>query len=261
MAAIVRGLAVAPEDPRLLVMRGNLAAKHGNFDAALAEYDRVLQKTPQSAQAWLGKGKVLGGRGENAGALRAFQQAAEFDTTSFEAHYNAGALLLSMNNVPAAMPYLVRAYEHRGSAPAGATLRATLLQLPIQSADTYVELATADADRKDFDGALEWLARALTVDKDNGPALFLQGGMLNEKGDKPGALRAWKRACEILPDSLLAATATGTLLAELGNPEEARTYLSNALAIAEKAAAGSAEAREAIPLLKQRIAGLGGGGK
>jgi tetratricopeptide (TPR) repeat protein len=85
--------------------------------------------------------------------------------------------------------------------------------------------------------------------------------MLQKKGDKEGALRAWKRACELLPDSLLAATATGTLLAEMGNRGEARAYLSKALAIAEKAAAGSAEARDAIPQIKARIEGLGGGGQ
>jgi tetratricopeptide (TPR) repeat protein len=239
-------------------MRGNLMAKHGNLVPALAEFDRVLLSHPQSSEAWIAKGKVLTLKNETTGALRAFQRAAEIDPTSFEAHYGAATLLLSMpgEGVAAAMPYLVRAYEHRGNDAAARALRETLLKLPIQSADTYVALATADADRRDPDGALEWVARALKIDPDSGPALYLKGGMLKAKGDDDGALAAWKRACEVLPDSILAFASTGSLLVELGNRDEARTYLKKALAIARQAAADSVQAREIVPALEKQIAGL-----
>jgi tetratricopeptide (TPR) repeat protein len=258
LATILRGLADAPDDPRLLVLRANMAAKHGDFDAALAEYDRVLLRAPHSVQAWLGKGKILGARGEKTGAMRAFRQAAELDPSSFEAHYNAGAMLAASGELSAAMPYLVRAYEQRGSSPVGKTLRETLLQVPMQSPDTFVALATADADRRDPDGALEWLSRALSIDPDHGPALFLKGGMLKDKGRLEEALSAWKHACDVLPDSLLAAMSTGTLLMEMGDRDGAREYFVRALAVAEGSASGSAEARAAIPVLRARITELGG---
>ncbi len=263
MQTVVRALSIMPENPGLHVMRGNLMAKHGNLDPALAEFDRVLLTHPTSSEAWLAKGKVLLLKHETSGALRAFEQAAEFDTTNFEAHYNAGSMLAAdpQQGIPAALPYWVRAYEHRGVNPAGKMLRATLLKAPIASADTLVSLATSDADHHDSDGALEWIERALKIDAKNGQALFLKGGMLREKGDKEGALSAWKAACEALPDSPGAFGSTASLLIEMGNRGEARKYLERALAIVRKQAETDPKAKEILPALEQQLSEFDDKGK
>ena len=51
------------------------------------------------------------------------------------------------------------------------------------------ELATSDADRKDYDAALEWIEKALAIDPKYGFAHLLKGGMLREKSDRNGAVR------------------------------------------------------------------------
>lgn len=257
-AAIERAAAIAPRDPRPRVLVGILAAKNGDLDGALRIFDRVLEDAPNSADAWLQKGKVLLAKGERNGAQRALIKATECDTRSFEAHYNTGALLLSMEGLPAAMPYLARAYELRGKDAAGKTLRDTLLKLEIHSVDALRALATVDADHKDADGALEWITRALALKSDDAQTLYLQGGMLRAKGDREGALRAWTKTCELMPESELAWESTGALLAEMGRRSEARECLIKAQAIAQKDAAKDPRAREAAAALQVQIDSLSG---
>ncbi|MBL8859598.1 MAG: tetratricopeptide repeat protein [Planctomycetes bacterium] len=252
--AIERARAVAPSDPRPRVLIGILAAKHGDLTGAEHEFDAVLEQFPNQADAWLQKSKVLLARGENNGAKRALLRATECDPKSFEAHYNAGALLLKTEGVAQAMPFLTRAYSLRGRDATGAALRTALEQIGIQSDDTFRALATIDADRGDVAAALAWIERALEIDPGDGKSLFLQGGMLRAQGDKEGALAAWKKTCAALPDSFLAFESTGSLLVEMGRIKEAREYLTRALEIVEKNAAPSE--RTAVQALRDRIATL-----
>lgn len=254
LAAVERAAVLAPKLSEPTVLRGILLAKKGDLDGALAQFERAIALRETDGNAWLQKGKVLGARNEKNGALRCFQRACELATDNFEAHYNAGALLLSMEGVASAMPYLSRAYEHRPDNAAGKALRDTLLKLPIQSADTYLNLATVDADRKDAKGALEWLSFALKIAPDDGKALFLQGAMLKISGDREGALRAWKRACEVLPGSLMAHQATAGLMIELGDKKSARAYLERAIDIAKKSDTQNPDVRAAIAELEKKLA-------
>jgi tetratricopeptide (TPR) repeat protein len=258
LQTVLEGLRIAPEDPRLIVMHGNLMAKHGNLEPALAEFDRVLRADPQSSAAWLAKGKVLSLKRETTGALRAFQNAAQFDTTSFEAHYNAGMMMLSdpSQDPAVAVQFLVRAYEHRGDSAAVAGLRETLMKLSIQDSNAYYTLAMSDALRHDLEPALEWIERALKLKPDYGDALFLKGRILQEKGDREGALTALKKACELLPDSIQAFAWTGDLLAQMGNREDARTYLEKALAIAKRIAPSDPGMKDILPAIEEHVRAL-----
>ena len=246
----------APADPRPRVLIGTLAAKHGDLDAALLEFDAVLAQFPNQGDAWFQKSKVLLAKGENNGAMRALLRATECDPGNFEAHYNAGVLLLQQEGVAQAMPFLTRAYGLRGRDATSRALGAALAQIEIKSVDTFSALATIDADRGDVATALEWIDRALAIDPRHGKTLFLRGGMLRKQGDLEGALDAWTKTCDVLPDSFLAFETTGSLLVEMGRTKAARAYLSRALAIVEKAGAMSERERAAARALRERIAAL-----
>ncbi|MDZ4773316.1 MAG: hypothetical protein SGI72_09305, partial [Planctomycetota bacterium] len=127
---------------------------------------------------------------------------------------------------------------------------------PIQSADTLRNLATIDADRNDVTGALEWIERALAVDANDGKTLFLKGGMLRKKGDSAGALAAWKRMCEILPDSLRAWESLGILQAELKDNAGALVSLRRALELVQKSGNTGPAALEEARALEARITEL-----
>jgi tetratricopeptide (TPR) repeat protein len=63
----------APPIP-VLVLRATLAQRRHDFDAALANLDRVLARHPGHPQAWLGKATVLAVRGDTGAALAACEQ-------------------------------------------------------------------------------------------------------------------------------------------------------------------------------------------
>jgi tetratricopeptide (TPR) repeat protein len=252
-AAIERAQTIAPKDPRARVLWGKMLAKRGDLEGALREFEGVLDVAPDNADAWMQKAKVLLAKSELNGAKRALLRAAECDPSSYEAHYNAGALLLQLEGLPPAMPYLTRAYELRARGETGKKLRDLLMPLPIQSVDTLRFLATIDADRDDVEGALEWIGRALKVDPNDGQTLFLQGGMLRKKGDTDGALAAWKRTSEVLPDSWLAWESLGVLQAEAKDTKGARASLSRALEILRKTGGTNADAAAEARSLEERI--------
>lgn len=251
-----RARRISPEDPETGVLVGILAARRGDLDAALREFESVLLRAPDQSEAWMQKAKVLLARGEKNGARRALLRATECDPTSYEAHYNAGALILTMDGLPAAMPYLTRAYELRARGEAGRKLRDLLSPLPIQSAETLRTLATIDADRGDADGALQWIERALEVDAQDAKSWTLRGGMLRQKGDASGAIAAFEKACELMPDNFLASEALGDLHAQAGHGAEARRSLSRALEILARSGRDDEQTNLVRRSLQDRIARL-----
>jgi len=103
---------------------------------------------------------------------------------------------------------------------------------------------------------LEWIDRALKVDPGDGQTLFLQGGMLRRKGDTAGALAAWKRTTELLPDSWLAFESLGVLQIEAKDTQGARASLTRALEILRKNGGTNADAVAEARSLEERIGSL-----
>jgi tetratricopeptide (TPR) repeat protein len=58
----------------VLVLRATLLQRRHDFEASLADLDRVLARQPSHPQAWLGKATILALRGESDGALAACGQ-------------------------------------------------------------------------------------------------------------------------------------------------------------------------------------------
>lgn len=249
-----------PLDARPIVARGTLTAKRGDLDGALRDFEAAIERKSDLGQAWLQKGRVLAARNEKHGAERAFVRAAELLPTSFEANYNAGAALLATEGVPSAGPFLVRAYELRPRGAQGDELRTSLASMPIQGAETYMALATADADRGDPQAALEWIARVLALDPNHGSAHFLKGGMLRQLGDRDGAYARFKRASELLPDSYLVHETLADFCLELGRREEAIASFERALAIARNTPSTHPAAPAALESLRGKIERLRAGG-
>ncbi len=255
-----RAAQLAPADARPLVQRAILAAKGARFDEALRELERAIELDPKSAEAYLTRGKIQAARGENHGALASLQRACDLDPNSFEALYNTGILSLQLEGVPQAMPYLLRAYENRPDEATGKQLTEAIRKLPVASPEAFVQLATSDADRGDVDGSLAWLADALELRPDDGSANFLQGAMLNKKGDKPGARAAWEKAVKAMPESFPVHDSLAGVLLDLGDKAGALKHYEEALRILEKSAAGSNQFDQPLQVLRGKIQRLREGG-
>ncbi len=251
-----RAAELAPRDARPHVQRAILDAKAGRTPEARRELDIALELDPSNSEAYLTRGKIQAANGEKNGALVSFRRACDLAPNSFEAHYNAGILTLQLESVPQAMPYLLRAYESQPDATLGKQLGDAIRNLPLASSEAFLQLATSDADRNDFDGALAWIANALELQPEDGPTLYLQGAMRREKGDLAGARESLRKAVAQMPENFTAQDALAGVLAQLGDKAGALEHSREALRILEKAATGSEEYDQTLQLLRRRIDSL-----
>lgn len=253
LATTMRAQAKHPEAAGPLVLRGTLAAQKGDMDGALHWYVEALARDPDDAGALLQKGKVLYARGEKASAKAAFLRASELSTTSFEIHYNAGALLLETEGPAPALPFLLRAYALRSDDTAGKRLRDTLAALPIEDPGVFAHLAASDADRGDFAGALAWLDRGLELSPDHGPSLYMKARFLERRGEPEAAEALLRKACEAMPTSFDAHEQLGLLLANAGRKPEAVPFLEKALAIASSSVRDLQGGERALEALRKKL--------
>ena len=76
---LTKAIAIKP-DARFLDDRGNLFAKQGELDRALADLDKAIEIAPQSAKAFGDRGLIRLMRGEVSGAERDFSKCFELDS-------------------------------------------------------------------------------------------------------------------------------------------------------------------------------------
>ncbi len=253
LATAARAQEKHPSAAGPLVIRGTLAAQKGDMDEALRYLVDALARDPDDAGALLQKGKVLYARGQKESAKTAFLRAADLSPSSFEIHYNAGALLLETEGTQAALPYLLRAYALRADDAAGRRLRDTLLALPIDDAGTLAHLAAADADRGDLDGALAWVGRALDKDPEHGPSLYLKGRLFADRGEVEAAETYFRKACEVMPTSFEAHERLGQLLVKVGRAKEAIPFLEKGIAIAASSVRDLPGGERALEELRKKL--------
>ena len=245
----------APQSSAPLVWRATIFAQQGRFPEAIELARRALELDPDDGEAYLLKGRLHARADERAAAERAFVRATELLPQSFEAHYNAAALILPQKDYgpSRAMPFLVRAYQLRPPGDAGRALQQTLRQLDVAFADILWELASADAARNDAEAALDWIGRALAKQPDHGPSHFLKAFLLRQRGDVDGAIENWTLACKELPQSVPARISLANVLLEKGRDAEALKWLEEAHTLAAKEQGSSAEAQSAMTQLQKKI--------
>jgi tetratricopeptide (TPR) repeat protein len=253
IAAAARAQERHPRSAGPLVILGTIAAGDGKLGEALEYAQKALGLEPDDGKALILKSKILFARGEKAGAKLALLRAAELLPENFEAHYNAGALLLQEGDLPAALPYLVRAYGLRRDDATGKNLHDQLVAISLTDADVLSRLATADADRGDEADALEWLDRAIERKADHGPALFMKAMLLEKCGDSKSAEELLRKACAAMPESFDANEQLGQLLAKASRNAEAIPFLERALESASRAAQGVPGGEESLADLRATV--------
>jgi tetratricopeptide (TPR) repeat protein len=261
LAAAARAQERHPDSAGPLVIRGTIAASEGKLDEALADVQQALALERDDGEALILKSQILLARGEKAGAKIALLRATELLPQSFNAHYNAAALLLQEEGLEAALPYLVRAYDLRRDDATGKLLHERLAAMQIDDPDVLSRLAAADLDRGDESDALDWLDRAIEKKADYGPALYMKAVVLQKRGDATGAEALLRKACDAMPGSFDAHMQLGRLLAKASRNAEALPFLERALDIARTAAQGMPGGEQALASLREEIEKLKSGSK
>ena len=79
--------------------------------AAIADYDRALEKDPSLTYAWYNKGNILYGLGDYTSAIECNAKAIAADPSFGEAYFNRGIAYLRMGNRRLAFADLSKAGE------------------------------------------------------------------------------------------------------------------------------------------------------
>ena len=83
----------------------------GQFEEAIACFDRAIEINPRYADAWYHKGVALGNLGRSGEEIACYDRAIEINPRDAEAWFNKGAALGNLGRIKEALPCLEKAYN------------------------------------------------------------------------------------------------------------------------------------------------------
>jgi len=166
-----------------LVLRGIALGKLRRHADALACFDQVLLREPNSMQAILNRGTALSELGRHDEAVRAFDAAIALKPESAAAHRGRGAALVSLRRFSEALSSLERS-----------------VQLAPADAPALCDRGLALIELGRHDEALVSLDRALAIDANFAAALTNRGLALADTRQHTEALKYYRRAQSIDPE-------------------------------------------------------------
>jgi len=187
-------------------------------EMAIPEFQKVLDLEPNSAEAHLGLGRALWGRGQfDQATIAHFQRAVELRPDCTEAHNYLGVALARRGQIDEAIAQLQRA-----------------LELKPDYAEAHNNLGAALAGRGELDEAAAHYRKALELNPDYAEAHNNLGFALAGRGQIEEAMAHFQSALELKPDYAEAHNNLGSTLAERGRIDEARAHFRKALVLARQ---------------------------
>ena len=217
--AMARAVALAPDDDRLHLARGQLLAKLGQTEAALAEYALAVRLGPRAFAARAGLGRLLLETGRTEEAVMELRAAVGLQPGSAEAHNNLANALVRAGRPNEALPE----YE-------------AALRFDPGAADVSVNLAAALLAAGRPEEAIRRCEQVLARRRDVAAAQFVLGRARLALGQDGAALGPLREAARLDPGSAAMQAAAGELLVRLGRPDEGIRFLDTAVRLAPAAA-------------------------
>jgi len=72
------------------IQQGNDYSDKGNYDQAIAAYDKAIQRNPDYAEAYYGRGNAYEAKGDHDRAIADYDKAIQLNPDYAEAYYNRG---------------------------------------------------------------------------------------------------------------------------------------------------------------------------
>ncbi len=207
-----------PEDPRLLLLRGEVLLALSRPDEALPWLERAAAIDPTGKRAHFQLAQALQARGDRAGALAAYAKEIELNDdleVRNMARLNLVVLLQQGGDWAQAAAELERLL---GGDPAGLAAYGDPARL-------YGDLASLYLEAAQFDKASGALERGLEHGFRSAEHFYGLGARLSGRGDLAGAIAALERALEIDPGLAEAERSLGAALDEAGREQEAARHL------------------------------------
>lgn len=182
---------------------------------ALRVANRAMELGPHSAVAWTALGAATAINEEFAAAETAFLRAIELDATLFESYHYFGHACFEAREYQRAAELYERA----------AAVRPDDYQALVFARQAYRSLGSATEERDAAERQVAAAERALRADPTNARALSLSSGSLVVLGRIDEARDWTRRACALEPNEPYAHYNAASVLAQLGNVEEALSAL------------------------------------
>jgi protein O-GlcNAc transferase len=182
---------------------------------ALAAYERVLQHTPNLADAWLGRGQVLSQLGRNAEAIDSLDRAIASRPELTHVHLLRAKLLADLGRREQALDGVDR-----------------LLAIAPKLAEAWLGRGNILFELRRYTKALDAYERALALKADLPEAWLGRGNILNELKRYDDALAAYDKALVSSPQFAGAWLGCGNVLSALKRYDDALAAYDKALASA-----------------------------
>ncbi|HZZ83626.1 MAG TPA: tetratricopeptide repeat protein [Anaeromyxobacteraceae bacterium] len=232
-AELARALALAPQHPVALRLRGQLREQQGRTEEARSDFRAALVSDPRDAAAWMGLARLARAAGSAVEARQAAAAALQADPDHAPALALLGQLSLEAGDHPGAARLLGRAVAGWGS-----------------NREVRVALAALLREQGDLAGALaQWQAAAAL--KDDLPAAAAVAELAGMRGDAAAEQKALERVVALEPARRPAWKRLGELRLAQGDADGAEAALRKGAGAGESGADGPARAAVA-KLLAER---------
>ncbi|WP_293128288.1 tetratricopeptide repeat protein [Microcoleus sp. bin38.metabat.b11b12b14.051] len=198
-------------------IQGEDKYQKGDYQGAIAAFDRAIQLNPNYAPAYSNRGLARHKLGDKQGAIQDYNQALNINPNLAVAYSNRGAARSDLGDKQGAIqdynqalkidPNLAEAYYNRGNARSklgdnqGAiTDYNQALKINPNNANSYNNRGNARSYLGDNQGAITDYNQALKIDPNNANPYNNRGLTRSELGDNQGAIQDYNQALKIDPN-------------------------------------------------------------
>ncbi len=199
---------------RLVDLASDLSAK-GQYQAAIAEWNRVLALDPKDDRAQNNLGAALAATGSLDEAIPHFEKALVLNPGSDEVQTSFGAALAQKGRIDEAIPHYQKALEINPESP-----------------EANSSLGAALAQKGRVDEAIPYFQKALELKPDYLEACTNLAAALLQKGDSGGAVQYFQKALKLKPGSAELHNSLGFALLWQQKADEAIAHFNKAVQIA-----------------------------
>ena len=209
-----RALELSPQDDRANSNLGLLLVSSGHFAEALPYFEATLRANPDYPDGHSNLGVALAGLGKTDEAIREFEKELQANPRSAEAHNNLGRVLATKDRTDEAI-------EHFTSA----------LEVAPESASVHKNLGRALAGKGEVDQAAAQFNEVVRIDQKFPGVHESLGRLLARKSDFEGAIQQFQQALDEDANSPEAHNGIAVALVNKGRWREAVPHFERALAL------------------------------
>jgi tetratricopeptide (TPR) repeat protein len=228
----------ADEEAKAWFQRGVEQYEKGDFEGALASWNRAVEINPAYHEAWNNRGIALANLGRYEEAIASYDKALEIKPALHEAWNNRGSALDDLGRYEEAIadydkaleikPALHEAWNNRGVAlrnlgryEEAIASYDKALEIKPDFHEAWYNRGNALDDLGRYEEAIASYDKALEIKPDKDEAWYNRGNALDDLGRTEEAIASYDKAIEIKPDKDEAWYGRGNALRHLGRTEEA----------------------------------------